>query len=65
MPHGWIDREPFGIIGVFIARQPAEDRLPYQCDQRVLRILPRAPIVQQIFPQDGQTQRLIEFPVGK
>jgi len=31
----------------------------------VLRVLARAPIVQQFLPQIGQTQRLIKFPIGQ
>jgi hypothetical protein len=57
--------EPFGIIGVFVARQPAEDGLTHERDQRVLRVLARAPIAQQILTQVSQTQRLIQLPLGQ
>ena len=46
MPHRGINREPFGIIGVFVACQPAEDGLPHQRYHRVLRVLTRPPITQ-------------------
>ena len=65
MPHGGINREPFGVIGVFVACQPAEDGLPHQRDHRVLRVLSRAPIVQQLIPQVGQTQRRVQLPIGQ
>jgi hypothetical protein len=32
LPHRGINREPFGIIGVFVTSQPAEDGL-YASDQ--------------------------------
>ena len=65
MPHGGIDREPFGVIGVFMACQPAENGLPHKRDQRLLLVLARAPIVQEILPQIGQAERRIQFPVGQ
>ena len=33
-----IDREPFGVVGVFVAREPTEDRLAQDAGHRVLSI---------------------------
>jgi hypothetical protein len=47
LPHCWINREPFGVVGVLIPCQPAVEGLPQQRDHRMLGVLARAPIVQQ------------------
>jgi len=41
MPHGGINREPFGIIGVFVTNQAAKDGLTHLRHHRVLRVLTR------------------------
>ena len=57
--------EPFGIIGVFVASQTAKDRLPQQRHQSCAACSspcanhPTGP------PHRGQTQRLIQFPIGQ
>jgi hypothetical protein len=55
LPQRWINREPFSIVGVFITCQTAVEGLPQERDQRVLRILPRAPVTQKTIRHNSQT----------
>ena len=63
LSHGGINREPFRVIGVFVASQPTKDRLAQQRHQRVLCVLPCAPIIQQSAAPYSQLQCLIQFSV--
>jgi hypothetical protein len=65
VPHGWIDAKTVGIIGILVACQTAENRLPQKCHHRVLRVLAGTPIGQFMVGYYGQIQGVVEFSVGK
>jgi hypothetical protein len=45
LPHDRIDSEPFGIVRIFIASEPAVYRLASQGHHRMLGVLAGAPVV--------------------
>jgi hypothetical protein len=65
VPNRGVNRGPFSVIGIFVGRQPAEEGLPHQGDHRVLRVLARPPITQQIINQISEAQRRVQFPIGQ
>jgi hypothetical protein len=46
MPHGRIDSQTFGVIGVIIAHKPAVNRLSEQSGKAVLRVLACSDVTQ-------------------
>jgi hypothetical protein len=64
-PQRGIEAEALGVLDVFIACQPAVDRLPQQGEQAVLGVLPGAGVVHAARCGAGQAEGVVEFPVGE
>src|SRR5262249_225035 len=57
--------EAFGVVDIFIAGQTAVNRLPQQGRQSMLRVLPRAGVVQAARRRAGQPEGIVEFTIGQ
>src|SRR5262249_3713295 len=63
-PQGGIEAEAFGVVDVFVAGQPAVDRLAEQGQQAVLRVLSGARVVQASRGPTGALGGNVELAVG-
>ena len=64
-PHRGIEAEAVGVVDIFIACQTAVDRLTQQGRQGVLGVLPGAGVVQASHRRAGQSEGVVEFPIGE
>jgi hypothetical protein len=64
-PHRRIETEALGIVDVFIADQPAVDRLAEEGRQAVLRVLSGARAAQAGSGRARQCESVVDFAVGE
>ena len=64
VPHGRINREPLGVVGVLVTGETAEDRLPKLGRQGVLTVVAGALILQQTVSHRRQPQGVVEVAIG-
>src|SRR5262249_41610135 len=64
-PQGGIEAEALGIIDILVARQATVEGLAEQSQQAVLGVLSGAGLVQAVGRGVGQSESIIEFPVGE
>ena len=65
LPHDRINREPLGIVGVFVACKPTIYRLANHGQNRMLRVLACPPVVQQTTTHRCQSEHVVHLPIGK
>jgi len=63
--HCRIVAQAFGVIHVFVAREAPEHGLPQQSDQRMPAVLASARVGKRFTRKFAQTERIIEFAIGK
>jgi hypothetical protein len=64
-PQGGIEAEALGVIDILVARQATVEGLAGQSQQAVLGVLSGAGLVQAVGRGVAQSERIIEFPVGR
>src|SRR5262249_38753428 len=63
--HRGVVAEALGIVDIFIAGQPAVERLAKESQEAVLGVLPRAGVKQAARGRAGQSEGVVEFAVSK
>jgi hypothetical protein len=63
--HRRIAAQPLGIVHVFVARQPAEHRLPQQADQLMPAILTGSCVRQYLATGCGQSEQVIQLAISQ
>ena len=64
-PHGWITGEPRRVVDILVAGEAAEDRLPKQPSQRVMRGLAAAAVEELCDRHIGEPEGAVEFAVDE
>jgi hypothetical protein len=60
-----IEAEALGVVDIFVTGQTVVDRLPQQGEQAVLGVRPCPGILQAAWGRAGQSEGVIEFPIGQ